>query len=309
MSVSYFYRQLFDPDAADSLGQRVQFLALELVLLVRAQYDLWAWAKIIPHQPAITAPSGIGHFIDVSFMLRDPLYAQVNAVLCGILMSLGILRRFSAAYALAFLSLAIQCAARYGLGKVQHGATMLGMALVALGIAHLAFKREDLRRKASIGLLVTLISLAYIFASGSKLYASGYRWANGRNLWLWIHQKRIDSISAGGDAALNWLQELSLKSKLFATLQLSFGLLAELSGWVLWWRPVRRWAMLSLAAMHFGISLVMKIFFIPSVLILLALALPIAELVDFVRARIKPQAPTPQPNSVPLANDVTESAL
>ena len=300
MTLSYFFRQLFDPDEAETAGQRLQFLLLEILVVVRSQYELWTWAQIIPNQPAITVPAGVGHYLDVSFMLRDPLYSQLNAVLCGLLMLLGLTRRIRAGYALAFLSLSVQFAARYGLGKVQHGATMLGMAVLALAIAHLSFRREDLRRKAAVGLLVTMISVGYIFAGTNKLIARGLRWVQGENLWLWVRQKQTDTLSAAGVAKLNFFQRLTLKSVHFATLQLCFGLLSELSALIMWWRPARRWVMLCLAGMHLGISRVMNIHFTPSVLILLCLGLPIAELVDWLRAKRAPPAPRATEAALPL---------
>jgi hypothetical protein len=311
-ALQYFFRQLFDPEEVESAGQRLQFLLLEILVAVRSQYELWTWAEIIPNQPAITVPAGVGNYLDVSFMLRDPLYPQLNALLCGLFMLLGLTRRLRAGYALAFLSLSVQFAARYGLGKVQHGATMLGMAVLALGVAHLAFKREDLRRKAALGLLVTMISVGYIYAGTNKLRARGLRWVLGHNLWLWIRQKQIDTLSAAGRGKLNFLQSLTLKSSVFATLQLCFGLLSELSAVIMWWRPARRWVMLCLAGMHIGISRVMNIHFTPSVLILLCLALPIAELVDWLRARRTPAAPppnTPPERALPLDSASAEGSV
>src|SRR5690349_18612138 len=150
MSFQYFLRQLFDPDELETAGQRAQMLCLELLVLVRAQYELWTWAAIIPSQPEILAPTALGTLVDVSFMLRDPKYAELNAIACGLLMLLSLTRLWRGGYALAFVSLSLQFAARYGMGKVQHGSTMLGMAVLALAIAHLAYKREDLRRKATL---------------------------------------------------------------------------------------------------------------------------------------------------------------
>jgi hypothetical protein len=296
-AATYFLRQLFDPDELETAGQRAQMLCFELVVLLRAQYELWTWAAIIPNQPEILAPTGLGTFIDVSFMLKEPQYAQINAIVCGALMLLGLTRTLRAGYALAFLSLSLQCAARYGMGKVQHGATMLGMAVLALAIAHLAYRREDLRRKATLGLLVAMISVGYLFAATNKLRSTGLRWVRGQNLWLWIQQKRLDGLSGGGRDELNFMQTFTLSDVRIATAQLTFGLLSELAAAIMWWRPARRWVMLSLAAMHLGISKVMNIHFMPSVLILLVLALPIAEVVDWVlrrRAERPPAAPTPR---------------
>jgi hypothetical protein len=126
-----------------------------------------------------------------------------------------------------------------------------------------------------------MFSMAYMFAASSKLQMRGIGWARGKNLWLWIHEKRIDGMSAGGNANLNALQQLALSSRKMATSLLSFGLLSELAGGLLmWWRPARRWVMLSLAGMHLGIAVVMQIYFTPTVLLLLSLGLPIPEAVD-----------------------------
>lgn len=282
--MSFFLRQLFDPDEPETSGQRVQALVFESVLAARALYDLWSWAEIIPHQTAILAPTSIGEYLDVSFMLLNPWLPKLNAVLCMIFLISGITRRFSAAYACAFLSFAVQYAARFGLGKTQHATNMMGMAMLALAVSHLAFKREDLRRKAALGLIVAMFSVGYLLAAGSKLHARGLRWVRGENLWLWIREKRIDDISGGGRGGLNWLQNLALKNVHFATALLTFGLLSELSALLMWWRPARRWVMLSLAGMHLGIALVMKIYFTPNVLLLLALSLPVAEVVDRARS-------------------------
>lgn len=282
--MSYFWRQLFDPEELESLGQRVQFALFELVVLVRANLELWRWAEIIPNQPGVPKPSGIARYIDVSFLLQGTA-AQINAALCGALLLLGISGRVRGAYALAFGSFALQYAARFGLGKVQHGTNMLGMALLALAIAELAYRDVRLRRKAALGLVVVMFSIGYMFAAYAKLSATGLRWVRGQNLWLWIEQKRIDTLSAAGHAELNTLQALAVRSKPLATFFLCLGLVSESAAMLMWWRPARRWVMLALAAMHMGISLVMNIHFTASVLILLAFGLPVAEIVDALRAR------------------------
>jgi hypothetical protein len=62
----------------------------------------------------------------------------------------------------------------------------------------------------------------------------------------------------------------------------------------MWWRPARRWVMLALAGMHMGIAVVMNIHFMPSVLMLLALGLPVAEVVDRLRSGGRARA-APEP--------------
>lgn len=296
--MNYFWQQLFDPDESESLGQRLQFLAFEVVVLVRANLELWRWAEIIPNQPGVPKPSGIANYIDVSFLMQGAA-AQINAALCGLLLLLGLSGRVRGAYAGAFAAFALQYAARFGLGKVQHGTNMLGMALLALAIAELAYRDVRVRRKATLGLVVLMFSIGYSLAAFAKYAATGLRWVRGQNLWLWIEQKRIDTLSAGGHGELNALQALVMRSKPLATFFLCLGLASETAAVVMWWRPARRWVMLALAGMHMGISAVMNIHFTASVLILLAFGLPIAEIVDALHARLPlgraPLRPTGQP--------------
>ncbi len=290
--MNFFIRELFDPSEPESEGQRVQGLVFELVVAARAVYDAWGWTRIIPGQTEILKPTGIGRYIDVSFMLGSPIVSQLNAIFCALMLLLGLTRRFRGAYALALFSFALQYSARFGLGKAQHSTSMMGMALLALAVSHLAYERADLRRKAAIGLTVALFSVGYLFAAGSKLWTTGPGWVKGSHLRLWLHGQQLDTLSASGLHQPNWMQALALSNVRVATAFLTFGLLTELAALVMWWRPARRWVMLALACMHIGISFVMNIHFVPSVLILLALGLPLAELVDRLRAGTRaPAAP------------------
>jgi hypothetical protein len=282
--MNFFWRELFDPDEPESYGRRVQALLFELVVVARAQYELWMWTKIIPLQSGIPKPAGIARVVDVSFMI-DGFAASANAALAGVFMLLGLAQRLRWGYLLGFCAFHLQYVARFGLGKVQHSTNMLGFALLALAAAHLSYRDPVLRRKAAHGLTVLLFSFGYSLAAIAKLRAKGLRWADGHHLWLWVSEKRIDVIAASGRSQVNFLQKLVSKNLHVATLMLAGGLAAEMSSALMWWRRVRRWIMLALAAMHLGIAQVMNIHFVPNVLILLALGLPIAELIDLVRAR------------------------
>jgi hypothetical protein len=293
-----FWRELFDPSERETYGQRVQSFIFELVIVLRAQYDLWMWAEIIPLQPGIPKPTGIGRWIDLSFMI-DALAPRINAALVGALLLLGLTQRFRFAYLLAFLAFHVQHVARFGLGKVQHSTSMLGFALLSLALAHIAYRDPVLRRKAALGLTVLLLGVGYSLAAFAKLRAKGLRWIDGHHLWLWVREKRMDVVAASGRPQLNFLQNLLLKNVHIATFFLAGGLFVETASALLWWRLVRRWIMLALAAMHLGIAHVMKIHFVPNVLILLSLGLPIAELIDAVRARRAATTPVSEPHPVP----------
>jgi hypothetical protein len=283
MSLS-FWRELFDPDEPESYGQRIQALVFELVVVLRAEFELWNWSKIIPSQPGIPEPTGLAKLVDLTFMLND-FAAKANTALVGVFLLLGLTQRLRAGYLLAFVGFHLQYVVRFGLGKLQHSTNMLGFALLALAAAHLAYTDPVLRRKASTGLTVLLMSAGYMLAAFSKWRSQGLRWADGHNLWLWVREKRIDTLSAAGSPQLNAVQRLVLKNVYLATFFLAGGLLTETASSLMWWRRCRRWVMLALAGMHLGISAVMNIQFTANVLILLSLALPIAELVDFLRAR------------------------
>jgi hypothetical protein len=105
-------------------------------------------------------------------------------------------------------------------------------------------------------------------------------WADGHHLWLWIQEKWVDRASEQGFRRANLLQKWSMQSLPFATLQLSFGLLAESLSSLMLVRRFRRPVLLALAGMHLGILATMQIAFLNNVYLLLALGLPIAELVD-----------------------------
>jgi hypothetical protein len=282
--VNFFWRELFDPREPESYGGRVQALLFELVVVARAQYELWMWTKIIPLQPGIPKPAGIARLVDVSFMI-DGVAANANAALTGVFMLLGLAQRLRWGYLLGFCGFHLQYVARFGLGKVQHSTNMLGFALLALAAAHLIYRDPVLRRKAALGYTVLFFSFGYFLAAFAKLRARGVGWADGHHLWLWINEKRIDVIAASGRSQMNVLQKAVLKSLPLATFFLIGGLAAEMASVLMWWRRARRWIMLALAAMHMGIAYVMKIHFVPNVLILLTLGLPIAELIDLFRAR------------------------
>lgn len=279
-----FWRELFDPTEPETHGQRIQSLVFELVVVVRSQYDLWKWTEIIPNQPGIRKATGIARYVDMSFML-DEAMCKSTALLSGVFMVLGLTQRFRFGYLLALLCFHAQYVARFCLGKTQHSTNMMGFALLALAVAHLAYREPVLRRKAAHGLTVLLFSAGYSLAALAKLRSQGLGWADGHNLWMWIREKRVDSLAAAGKVRLGWLQRRIIEHVHLATFFLAGGLLAESSALFLWWRRTRRWILLALAGMHIGIAYVMNILFVPNVLILLALALPIAELVDWFDAR------------------------
>jgi hypothetical protein len=279
MNLRSWVQQVFDAQQPDSLGQRVQGLVFELALLRGVFDDLWVWTQILPGLPKLAAPVGVAQFTDISFMLTAP-WARTNAILIALLCLLGFLRVFRWGYLLAVAPYHLHYAARYCMGKTGHASNVLAFALLALGVAHLAYRDPALRRRAAFGLTMVLLSIGYTWAAVLKLSAAGIAWADGHHLWLWLQEKWVDRASELGFKRANLLQRWTRQSWTFATMQLSFGLLAESLSSLMLVRRCRRVVLLALAAMHLGILWSMQIAFLNNVYLLLAMGLPIAELVD-----------------------------
>jgi hypothetical protein len=274
-----WWQQLFDPNQPDSMGQRVQGLVFELAMLRGVLDDLWVWTQILPTLPGPIAPHGVARMLDLSCMYAAP-WARFNALLTFGCLLLGFFRLWRGAYLAALVTYHFHYAARYSVGKVGHGSNVLAFVLLALGIAHLAYRDPVLRRRASVGFTLVLLSVGYTWAAVCKLSAAGFGWADGRHLRLWIREKWIDTTSLSADRQANWLQHAAMRSVAFSTLILGFGLACEALSSLMLLRRVRRYVLLALAGMHLGILYTMNIAFMNNVYVLLAIALPIAELVD-----------------------------
>jgi hypothetical protein len=83
-----------------------------------------------------------------------------------------------------------------------------------------------------------------------------------------------------GHQSLNLLQQVAIDSYPAATLILTFGLLTEFFGFLIWYRKTRTPLMLLLIAMHVGILISMRINFPANNALLLALAVPWSSLLD-----------------------------
>ncbi|HTU61547.1 MAG TPA: hypothetical protein VMF89_23995 [Polyangiales bacterium] len=273
------WRELFDPRGSDTLGARAQALAFELVVIYGVQADLFGWATSIPNQPGILAPAGIARYVDVSFMLNARCL-QLSVFFTCAMLALGLLRLARGAYLLALVGYHLEYVARYSLGKLGHASNVLGFALLALGAADLAFRDPTLRRRASQGLMLILLSISYTWAGICKLLATGLGWPDGHHLQFWLREKLVDAVSAAGDVKYNPVQRVVLRHVNVATLMLTFGLLSELCSSLMLLRRARRWVLLSLCGMHMGILYAMDIAFMNNIYVLLSLALPIGEAVD-----------------------------
>ncbi len=264
---------LFGFDREETLGEVLFFRIFELIMLYCVLLFAWKWGFYIQRIGDVILPLGISNYIDVSFMFKGGI-AFWNAGLITIFATLGLLRLWRYAYPVTLLLLHLQYVSRFSLGEISHGANVIGIALLALALGAVAFAESTPRRRFVLGFCYFFIGLGYMSAAAVKLIASGPLWVDGSHLWMWIGERTVDTFSITGSISNNALQEWILDSRLMGTLLLSFGLLAEMFGFLLWF-PRRRWIIMTLLiSMHVGVLLSMKINFPANTVILLLLAYP-----------------------------------
>ncbi|ARA93925.1 hypothetical protein AWN76_012660 [Rhodothermaceae bacterium RA] len=270
---------LFDYDRPETPGEVAFFRLFEGFIAVFVIEQVWRWGLYARRLDVLAVPHGLGQYVDLGWLLRHDL-VLVNAAVITVLMGLGLLRRSRYAYLAAFLLMHLQYVARFSLGKVEHGANLLGMTLLGLSLGLLLFDAPRVQRRFTLGFTYFFVGLGYALAACSKLVGTGLHWADGRHLWLWIQEKGIDGWAQTGTLAYNALQELVLSAPGLATLFLALGLLAEASAPLIWWRRYRMPVLLALIGMHAGVYLIMGIQFRLFVLELILLALPWSAWID-----------------------------
>jgi hypothetical protein len=297
------WHNLFGFEEEETAGDLLFFWLFELFIVGSTVSYAWHWAQYIPSISGVALPLGVANYIDVSFMFNSIL-PYVNLGLITTFALLGLLRVHRYAYMAAFLLLHLQFVARYVLGAIPHSSNVLGMAVLGFALALIVFQRAAHRRKFVLGYNYFFIGLGYTLAGFSKLVGTGIFWSDGRHLWMWIHEKGVDSFAKFGVLEFNWMQELALSSFSVATLFLTIGLLSELAAVLMWWRPLRTPVVLAVLGLHVGIYMVMGIMFSITFAILVMLALPWARWIDAVlpdswAQRIRERADAADPANAP----------
>ncbi|MDB4977409.1 MAG: hypothetical protein JWN48_5750 [Myxococcaceae bacterium] len=269
---------LFDADAPETRGERVQAMLFELISVLLCAGYAWSWVEPMTHQRRVVRALGLANYLDVS-PLFDLRFAVGNAALISCLVAVGFVLRQRLLYLGAALLLHLQFVARHGMGKVSHGSHLVGTALLALGLAALFVQPARVRR-AALGLTVFLAGLGYTSAAACKLIATGPRWVDGHNLWLWISEKQLDLTAQHGSAQLNLLQAWLMQNRTLATAVLLIGLSTELLAWLMWWKKLRPLVMLAVVGMHLGIQATLDVAFTANVVVLCTVALPLAAWID-----------------------------
>lgn len=271
--------QVFDFDRAETPGELVFFKVFELFLLYAAIASAWEWGLYLERIEEVVLPVGIARHLDVSIMFgrwQGPLVALLvsGAALVGFFRA----SRFAWLVALGLLMWSY--AARFCLGQIPHSANLIGMIILGLGLAHVAFDTPRLRRRFTLGFAVLSVGLAYTSAGVCKLVASGITWPHGRHLRIWIHEKAIDAFSKTGVWDLDGLQRLVLEHRALGTLVLGVGLATELLAFSVWWKKPRPFAIAALVVLHLGIFHLMEILFRLNLYVLVLLGLPWSSWLD-----------------------------
>lgn len=279
-----FFHQLFQAEQPQTPGQKVFFYVLQLFVIGYTVSFVWEWGSYIQRIHTVVLPLGIAQYIDVSVLFTYNL-SLVNAAAVTLLLVFGFFQRSRYAYFTALLLFHLQYVARYSLGEISHGSNMVGMSLMALGLAALIYNTWYDQYRFTLGFLWFFIGLGYTSAALCKLVAAGFDWTAGQHMWLWMNEVRVDMLAKHGYFSFSFLQEAFLNHWWLATAVLLFGWLSEALGWLLWWKVTRPLITTALVAMHLGIAATMNILFIEYIYELILIGYPWPHLLDKLFAR------------------------
>lgn len=275
-----FWKNIFNYEQESSRGDALHFTLFELFIVLSVIFFAWDWGFYIQQIGEVILPLGIAQYIDISFMFSNGI-SLMNAFLMTLFSLLGFFRIFPRySYAVVFLCFHLHYVSRYSLGEISHGSNFIGMSVLALALALFFFNSPKEYHRFVFGFLFFFMGIGYTSAGICKLIGTGLTWPDGTHLWLWLAETRIDVLSATGSSTLNWLQSMALKHHWLATLILSFGLLTELSGILLWFNKTRIFIGTALIGMHIGVYISMSIMFDVYILELLILCFPWGQWLD-----------------------------
>lgn len=266
-------RDLFDFESPETPGERLFFWLFELFVGIMLSWHAWSWALYLGRIEAISHPTGLAYYLDLSFLLH-PAIALGLAAAVTLLLLIGLGHHWPFGYLLALLGLHLLYVSRFSLGKTPHRTHLLGLTLLSLALSALLFRTPFYYHRAALGFTYFFVGLSYTLAALSKLVATGPAWVDGTHLTLWILEKGIDVTARTGVWEPGALQQWLLAHPSLSTYLLAGALLFELLAFMVWWRPFRLPILLGLIGMHIGIYVAMHIAFYVAVLELLLLALP-----------------------------------
>lgn len=280
-----FFSKIFDWNTPLTEGKRLYFRVLEIILGLQIMHNIWGWAFYIQDLTEVVLPLGLANYLNVSYMFGSNL-PILNAGIITVLLVIGFLRKWKHSYLLALLFFHLQYAARFSQGEISHGTNLGGIILLSIGASFSVVQKEEDVLKTALGLIYFFVGLGYMSAAFSKLIGTGLHWADGEHLRLWIAERGTDVLSQEGVFKLNVLQRYLLEYTWAATLTLSFGLLVELGGFLLWFRKTRWIQATLLVSMHVGVVATLNIYFSDYVYLLLFIGYPWDLLLEKVAKRV-----------------------
>lgn len=266
--------QLFEPDRKQTRGEILFFRFFEFFILVSVIQLSWTWGWYTLRNSEIVLPLGLANYLDISFMFNYPWPLVNAAIISGIGAFSFFKKGYKWQYLLVLLLFHLQYVARFSQGEIPHSANLAGMCLMGIALGMFFFEDGKKQRRFSLGCIFFFIGLGYTTAGFSKLIGTGFNWADGRHLWLWMAEKGTDILSRSGAFELNLLQQLAAYSIPAATVILLVGWLTEFAGFLFWFKKLRPYITTALIGMHFGITLTMNIRFDSFVMILILLGYP-----------------------------------
>ncbi len=285
---AYLADQLFGFERPATRGERIFMRVFELFVVGWTMQFAWTWFATMQRLEAVVLPLGLANYVDVS-MFFAPTPAALLTVGLTASLALGFFRKSRYAYAVAVVLFHMAYVSRYSLGEISHGSHFIGMAVLGLAIGTAAFREsEEAAAKFSVGFAYFLYGIAYTSASFCKLIGTGVDWPKGDHFALWVGERSVDVMSTFGTFELNVLQDISLQYPILGTAALTFGLLAELAGVLMWFRRPRMWVITALIGMHVGVELSLNIYFGHNIYVLVLLGYPWGRWLDRVLSARSP---------------------
>ncbi len=278
--------QLFEPERAQTSGERIFFKLFELFVVAYTIRFMWEWGLYTQlRNVEVVLPLGLANYYN-SAWLFDHNLALINAFIVTALLCAAFFRMGPKwLYMLVMVLFHIQYVVRFSQGEIPHSQNLIGMSVFCFAIGAWFFPAKSEIPRFVMGSIIFFIGLGYTAAFFSKLIGTGINWYDGRHLWLWISEKSIDILSREGVYSPNFLQQMALGSTAVASVILLIGWFTELIGFTMWWKKLRPYTTTLLIAMHFGITLTMNIRFDAFVMQLILVGYPWYKLIDRFQLR------------------------
>ncbi|MEX2601552.1 MAG: hypothetical protein WD355_07895 [Balneolaceae bacterium] len=272
--------ELFEPKRPVTNGEFLFHKLFELFIMFHVVSLSWKWASYTLRNSEVVLQLGLANYLDVSYLFGNSL----PLILAGLITLLTILSYFRIGFRWQYLFLLLlfhlQHVTRFSQGEIPHSANLIGMTLLCYGLGVLFFEQADKRWRFIFGSMIFFIGLGYTSAAIAKMIGTGWNWADGHHLWLWIGEKGTDILSREGAFTPGWLQSLALQNVAIATIILAVGWITELAGVAIWFRKLRPWVITAIIGMHLGITMTMNIRFDLFVYQLILIGYPWYRLID-----------------------------